>query len=230
MKKLLFLAPCILFVLLAKAQSEKKPVTLVFNNGLGSAGIHFTYAESFEAGAETREFSASRTSPYVANPGIRFYTKRGFNEIGFNNILLGSLSNTTYNSTLSSINYEYGSLFSSSVYFNKSFEIGHVLGGDLFAGIEPTFGYQTVSRVVNQLDYLYVGRTFTGDCKLLLRWEQYFTDNIFISLVGGASPFLLERSSVQHRLTDIETPIVVNSNNFQTRLSQVVQITFGIKI
>ncbi len=227
--------PFLIFTLLVigksvLAQEDKKPVALVFNNGLGSAGISFSYAESFEEGAEVFDFNASGTSPYVANPGLRFYTKRGFNEIGFNNILIGGRGTSSFNSTMTNANFENYNLFSSSIYFNKSYRLANTKEGEFLLGIEPTFNYQTVSSSVNNLNYLYLGRNLGGDLKFVLRWENYLKENIFFSVIGGFSTIYLNYQLVEHRLTDIDTPIFINEFTFKTRISQVAQITFGIKI
>jgi hypothetical protein len=220
----------ILFLFISQlvfAQEEKKPVALVFNNGLGSAGITFNYLENTDPNAQMLELNSGTTSPFVANPGLRFYNKRGYHEIGFNNILLGGRGEGIYDNSQNIVNYQALNLFASSLYFNKSIRVKTIMGGDLFAGLEPTFNYSTVSSGF-QRDFKYVGRNLGGDLKLLLRWDHFFKENAFVSLVGGLSPFYLNYQLVEHKLTDAETSIYLNEANFNWRLSQVVQLTFGI--
>ena len=222
----------ILFLFISQlvfAQEEKKPVALVFNNGLGSAGLNFSYAESLEPNAEILRMTAGASSPYVANPGVRFYNKRGFNEIGFNNILLGGRSEFFFDNAQNPSSAQFLNVFSSSVYFNKSIRIGSPKDGDILLGIEPTFNYSTLSNG-QQGAYTYVGRNLGGDLKFLLRWDHFFKENAFVSLVGGLSPVYMNYQLVEHKLTDAETSVYLNEANFNWRLSQAVQLTFGIII
>ncbi|MFY0675088.1 MAG: hypothetical protein JXQ87_16925 [Bacteroidia bacterium] len=211
------------------AQDEKKPVALVFNNGLGSAGISFSYFESLAHNAQLLELNSGTTSPFVANPGLRFYTKRGYNEIGFNNILIGGRGEGVFDNSQNLVSAQVLSLFASSVYFNKSIRVRTIMGGDLFACIEPTFNYSTISKGF-QREYDYIGRNLGADFKFLLRWDHFFKENAFVSLVGGLSPFEMNMQMIEHRLTDFDNPIFINEARFNWRFSQVVQLTFGILI
>ena len=101
--------------------------------------------------------------------------------------------------------------------------------GDILLGIEPTFNYSTLSNG-QQGAYTYVGRNLGGDLKLLLRWDHFFKENAFVSLVGGLSPVYMNYQLVEHKLTDAETSVYLIEANFNWRLSKAVQLTFGIII
>ncbi|MGB0430143.1 MAG: hypothetical protein ACPGLV_06680 [Bacteroidia bacterium] len=212
------------------AQEEKKQAVLILNNGLASVGINFKYADGSDSNPQILELNAGTTAPYIINPGIRFYTKRGFNEIGFNNILLGGRGEWILDNTQNMLNSQTLNLFSSSIYFNKSYKVTTIMEGQLYAGVEPTFNYSTVSNGSQSGEFKYLGRNFGGDLKLLLRWDHNFKENAFISLVGGLSPFYLNSQQVVHRLTSDEIAMNLNQSSFDWRVSQVIQISFGFKI
>jgi hypothetical protein len=222
----------ILFLFISQfvfAQEEKKPVALVFNNGLGAASVNFKYLESLEVNAPTLELASSASSPYVANPGIRFYTKRGFHEIGFNNILLGGRGELFFDGSGDPLDGKFLNVFSSSLYFNKSYRLSTTKDGEILVGLEPTFHYSTLSNGI-QRAYQYVGRNIGGDVKLMLRWDHHFTENMFIGIIGGVSTFRSNYQIVQHNLTNADETIYLSEFRFDMRFSQIVQVTFGIKI
>ena len=210
------------------AQTEKKPVAIVFNNGPAEASIRFRYLENTEPSSTTLNFFASTTRPFVANPAIRFYTKNGFNELGFKNLILGSTRLSIPSITNARTEQTY--FFLSSFYFNKSYKIFELLEGDVLIGIEPVLSYQNITKSNNLGDLMVYGRSFMAETNLQLRWEHEFTSQLFISASAGISPFMAQLQSVQHKLTDPENISFIDEFSFNQSLEQRVQLSFGIKI
>ena len=230
MKIISTLVLVISFIVCAKAQEIDKRPSIVLNSGLGTTGISFNYQTSTDPNAVFHTFDIGAYSPYVANPGIRFNTKKGFSEIGFKNINVVSTSSTITDNNGNILANTPTQFFSSSIYYNRSFQLIEKNGSSWFVGVEPIANYYFAGGSADQENYLFSGREINFQLNFNARIRSELGEFAYVEAIGGASPVKLGTASTVQRFTDAENPIQTSVSGFKTGIWSYLQLTFGIRI